>query len=316
MSNSAPVTIAVPAIATPATPGPSSSVSNLDADVRTLFYAGATGDVVALWGSNDNVNFAPVEYLNPQGQSIRVTLSGQRDQVKIQDRSLFYAAVREQGAGVGTLTVVGEDVGFQPNALTDAFKARNVGPAANVANLAAFTVAGNDGITNVAGDVVYLYAQTNPVENGPYVVGGVAAGVAPLTRPTWWASGSTIGAGQVVDVAAGTDFSGTQWKAFALAPFVVDAADPDVKPLFVALRTTLVAGTVTITTVPIRSATNSQIGIRRVTPIGTALTVEYNWSALTPGPFGTASLTVEAQIAAGTINVADASVLNVSITNG
>jgi hypothetical protein len=42
----------------------------------------------------------------------------------------------------------------------------------------------------VAGDVVLLYAQTDPTENGPCVVGGVAAGVAALTRPAWWAAGT------------------------------------------------------------------------------------------------------------------------------
>jgi hypothetical protein len=315
MANAAPITITVPAVLN--TPGASASVANLGPYVRTFFYNGSPGDVVLIQGSNDNVNFAAIEKADKPVTLSGSAAAGGANQEKVDDRSLFYRAVLTQGVtGGGVLTVEGEDVGFQPNALTGAFKARNVGPAANVANLAVFTVAGNDGVLNVAGDVVYLYAQTNPVQNGPYVVGGVAAGVAALTRPVWWAAGATIGAGQIVDVAAGTLFSGTQWKAFALAPFIVDAADPLVFPLFVAQRVTLVAGTVNIANVPIRSATSSQIGIRRVTPNVTALTVEYNWSALTPGALGVASLDVEAQIAAGTINNVDVSILNVSITNG
>lgn len=65
---------------------------------------------------------------------------------------------------------------------------------AAVANLAAFAVAGagRDGITYVAGDIVLLMAQAAPAQNGPYVVGTVGGGNAPLTRPSWWAPGSTI----------------------------------------------------------------------------------------------------------------------------
>lgn len=62
---------------------------------------------------------------------------------------------------------------------------------ANVASLAAFPVAAgaNDGVACVQGDIVLLINQTTAKQNGPYVVGPVVAGNAPLTRPSWWAAG-------------------------------------------------------------------------------------------------------------------------------
>jgi hypothetical protein len=74
---------------------------------------------------------------------------------------------------------------------------------ANVANLAAFTVA-NDGLTLVAGEVVLLKNQSAPAENGLYVVGTVGGGTAPLTRASWFDSGTEIAPGAVVHVSEGT----------------------------------------------------------------------------------------------------------------
>jgi hypothetical protein len=317
MSNSSPILIPVP-LTIAAGLGPGVSVANLGASLRKLLFDGAAPtDQVELWGSNDGVSFARVDrVLASLSETSPVILAGVSDGISIDDRSLFYAALRTGGSGAATLSVVGEDVGFQPNALTEAFRARNVGPTGNVANLAAFTVAGNDGVTNVAGDVVFLYAQTDPTENGPWVVGGVSAGAAPLTRPVWWASGATIGADTEVAIASGAVFGTTTWQNYTAAAIVVDSDDPNVAPQYVAQRAVLALGTVAITNVPILSSTGkTQIGINRITPVATALTVQYNPSAITAGAIGVASLTVDAQLAAGTINVADLSTLNVSITN-
>lgn len=311
MSNAAPISIAVP-VTPSTTPGLPSSVQNLGAFVRVLVYVGP--GQVEIWTSLDGVNLTPLEITTASGGTEPLRLSPSRDMVRLDDRGLFYACRRVDSSGAGVLLVGGEDVGFQLSALSLAGNARNVGPAVNV-NLAAFTVAGNDGVTNVAGDVVVLYAQTDPTENGPWVVGAVVAGVAALTRPIWWASGSTLWQ-EKIDVAQGTVFIGTEWKTFSTTPFVVDAADPVIMPLVVAQRATLVNGTVDVTNVPIRSATLSTFVINRITPIGTALTVEYNPTVITPGPVGTALLTVEGQIAAGTINAADQSILSVSVING
>ena len=104
------------------------------------------------------------------------------------------------------------------------FNARNAGPPHDV-DVSMFPLAYNDGIKNAAGDTVVLYAQTNPAENGPWVVGRGASG-APLTRPSWWAPGATI-EGRLfgIDVARGTLFGATRWRAFA-PKFVVDVDDP------------------------------------------------------------------------------------------
>lgn len=83
---------------------------------------------------------------------------------------------------------------------------------ADVADLNAFTVAGVDGLTYVAGERVFLPAQTAPAQNGVYLVGTVAGGVAPLTR-TLDADGATeIVAGMVVLVSEGTTHADTAWK--------------------------------------------------------------------------------------------------------
>lgn len=62
----------------------------------------------------------------------------------------------------------------------------------NVPVLSAFTVAGNDGVTGAVTNVALLINQITVADNGPWVVGAVVAGVAPLTRPTWWVLGQPI----------------------------------------------------------------------------------------------------------------------------
>lgn len=74
---------------------------------------------------------------------------------------------------------------------------------ANVANLAAFTVA-NDGITLAAGDIVLLKNQSAGAENGLYVVGTVGGGTAPLTRATFFDDGTEVAPGAIVHVSEGT----------------------------------------------------------------------------------------------------------------
>lgn len=316
MSNATPIPVTVPNVV--GTLGPGVSVQNLGASARTLVWQGASAtDQGELWGSLDNVTFGQVER-EVGGASLAIIFSNLTDNVTIDDdRSLFYAVRRTGGTGAASLLVTGEDVGLQLSATTNAFKARNVGAPADVPNLAAFPVAGNDAVNNVAGDVVLLYVQANPTENGPWVVGGVAAGVAPLTRPSWWPAGALMPADSKIDVAVGGTFAGTEWKAFTAAAFIVDAADPNIIPLYVAHRVALANGTATITDVPVRSATGqTQIGIDRITPVGTALTVEYASNGIVAGAIGVASVVVEAQLAGGGINAADGSLLNVSITNG
>lgn len=82
---------------------------------------------------------------------------------------------------------------------------------ANIADLAAFTVAGNDGLTYAEGERVYLNGQSTGAEKGPYVVGVVASGTAPLTRAGDWAAAAVIPSGTLVVVDAGTSNGNSLW---------------------------------------------------------------------------------------------------------
>jgi hypothetical protein len=100
---------------------------------------------------------------------------------------------------------------------------------ANVPNLASFAVAGagRDGITYVAGDTVVLNKQTTVAQNGPYIVGTVVAGNAPLTRPSWWPIGSTIPSSFEFKLGEdGTLYGGLTLYVTAGSGNIVDTDDP------------------------------------------------------------------------------------------
>ena len=120
-----------------------------------------------------------------------------------------------------------------------------------VVNLAHFLVAGsatyppfNDDIVYVEGDTVLLIGQTagegpeTGQQNGPYIVGPVSGGAAPLTRPPWYPTGSTqkFGAIPIEIGCEGTIWGNTTFRAMGLQSFgivvalgdayVVDTDDP------------------------------------------------------------------------------------------
>ena len=187
----------------------------------------------------------------------------------------------------------------------------------NVANLAAFTVAGNDGVTNVEGDTVLLVGQTTGAQNGAYVVGAVGGGTAALTRSDWFKTGDNFvpGLKSSVYVTEGTVFGGTWWDSKKTAAGVVGTDDPLYYVRRVTVAATLVAGTVTVATIPLFSATKSSVQLQLVTPNTTASTVTYSTPTLTPGKIGTASIVARANVAAGTINAADVSTLALTVQN-
>lgn len=306
MSNSLPVTIPVPASGL----GAAVSVSDLAAGGRTLVFAGASnGDQVELWGGPSALLLGPVA--RRDGGVLR--LSGPNDHEYFEDGSLFYAYRRISGSGVCSSSVVGTSGGSSLGS-GFAFNVSNVG-AAFSQNLSAFILAGNDGITNSEGDVVFLYAQTDPTQNGPWVVGVETVGVAPLTRPGWWGSGQRIAPGASFYMTLGDVFAGIRWTSFSNYGFIVDSSNPAVFPEKVSFLTSLVAGTVTVTDFPIRSLQFTSISAQRLTPVGTALTVQYNPVNRVSGPFGTATFDMQAQLANGAINVADGSTLIVTVDN-
>lgn len=75
---------------------------------------------------------------------------------------------------------------------------------ANIADLAAFTVAGVDGLTYVAGERILLKNQSTASQNGIYLVGTVAAGVAALTRALDADGADEVKAGMLVHVSEGS----------------------------------------------------------------------------------------------------------------
>lgn len=221
-----------------------------------------------------------------------------------------------------------------PGAMPATFKARAV---ALVGDLAAYTGTGTgvltgaangvihavDGLTLAVGNVIVLPTGTTNLtaaDAGPWQVTSIGAAGAKyvLTRPSWWAHGATIAEGQGVDIGGeGATFGLTTWKTnVQTAAKVVDTDDPDMYPTCVTLSLVLVAGTVTTALVPIRSATKSGVAITRTTAnTSTATTGGYHVTTITPGAYGTASLIVQAAVAAGTINNADISTLAVTVTN-
>jgi hypothetical protein len=197
-------------------------------------------------------------------------------------------------------------------------RARNI-VNGDVADLAAYTVASdaavNDATLNVAGDVVLLVDQTTAAQNGLYIVGTVAAGVAPLTRHPAMFTGRVFRADDYdIVIAAGAVFAHTRW--FNSAAGTIGTNTPAFFPESVTISQALVTGTMTITSIPILSATKSAISAYRKTANTCTSTIQYVTNgAATAGALGTASVEVMAAVAAGTINASDVSTLHVTITN-
>ncbi len=198
------------------------------------------------------------------------------------------------------------------------FRARNV-VNGNIADLAAYTVASNaavnDATLNVAGDIVLLIAQSTAAQNGLYVVGTVTTGTAPLTRISSMASGRVFLADEFeIVVSVGTVFGHTRWFNSVAGTIATDT--PAFFPRSVTISQALVAGTMTLTSIPILSATKSSVRAYRKTANTCTLTLEYVTNgAATPGALGTASVEVMAAVAAGTINNVDISTLHITVTN-
>ncbi len=200
----------------------------------------------------------------------------------------------------------------------------------NIADLAAFTVTGDaydDGLTYVAGDVVLLVNQTTTTQDGPYVVGTVASTTAPLTRPSWWAAASVQPAGVVFEIAAGTAFGRSTWKATLVTAITVGTSSPAFYPRTYKQTVTLASGTYTIgfgsTATPdeplfLLSTTESMVNITRDTAGGTLTGTVMYVAPVTnrvAGKAGTAVVVVRSAIEAGTIQNQDNSTLSVLITN-
>jgi hypothetical protein len=95
---------------------------------------------------------------------------------------------------------------------------------ADVPNLAVFTV-DNDGVILVEGDRVLLTNQVTLSENGLYQVGVVAAGLAPLTRPTDFDTNDEVLAETFVAIEEGNQFANQLYHLISNNPLLIDSSD-------------------------------------------------------------------------------------------
>lgn len=238
--------------------------------------------------------------------------------------------------GAGTYTIR-ETVSNGTLTLTLKSNSANAGPhfargvvTANVSDLTAFTVAGNDGITYAAGEVVLLAAQTTAADCGLYMVGKVASGTAPLTRVPDLFTGQNLKPGTTVEVSEGTQWAGSTWKAMATGTKVIGTNDPVFYPRSFRKVITLVSGTTTIgagggsealflwSTTGSTAGPASSVVVTRDTVSGTVTpTIMYACpvGSRIAGKAGTAAVAINAAVAAGTTNTADNSTVLVNVTN-
>jgi hypothetical protein len=182
-----------------------------------------------------------------------------------------------------------------------------------------------DGITVAVGDVFILQGGTlgscaiTAKDTGPWVFTSLGTASAPviLSRPSWWANGITCPTGYIIKVGPeGTLFGSTQWRSFANPGTVVGTTDSQFYPDQVSQSVVLVAGTVTVTNVPLKSATKSQTWCS-VNTLNTATsTVGYGVvAAPTAGYQGACSIVVDAYIANMTKNASDVSTVILTVQN-
>jgi len=95
---------------------------------------------------------------------------------------------------------------------------------ADVSNLASFTVF-NDGVTLVEDDRVLLTDQSTLSQNGLYEVGVVAAGVAPLTRPTDFDTSAEVLSEIFVAIEEGTIFNNQLYHLISNNPLTIDVSN-------------------------------------------------------------------------------------------
>ena len=199
---------------------------------------------------------------------------------------------------------------------------------ANVASLAAYTVADTEA-TGVQGDRVLLANQTTGAQGGIYEIGVVAAGTAPLTRVGDMPTGATLAAGFTVKVSEGVSFANTEWFMANTGIVTVgtttlaQAATTGFYPRMVNLRTAMTTGTATISTVPIRALASTSVhgtacvigGTTTLSTLGFRTGVGATGAeGITAGKVGTAAIICFWSVAAGTVNAADTSTAQVTIS--
>lgn len=163
---------------------------------------------------------------------------------------------------------------------------------ANVADLGAFTVAGNDGLTFAENERVLLAKQTTGAQDGIYVVGAVGGGTASLTRAADWAAAAVLPAGSRVVISEGDSWRGSTWFASVAGDVTVATTSPAMCPERVKATTAaMVAGSVAVANTWILDADKSVVMLTAKTPGGTQGTLSHGTLAagLGSGSFTIAS---------------------------
>lgn len=192
----------------------------------------------------------------------------------------------------------------------------------NVADLTAFTVAATD-LTFVAGDMLLLANQTTAAQCGLYVVGTVGGGTALLVRIDSLPAGAPYVNGTEIAISEGTLFAGSKWVAMCTGSKVVGTDDPLFYPRICKATVTLSSGTYSLGATEglfLWSLTTSMVSATRQTAGGTLTSTTHYYapsasSGRVAGKSGTGVVTVKASVAAGTVNAADTSTIDVVVFN-
>jgi hypothetical protein len=241
-----------------------------------------------------------------------------------------YALMGPHGLAIATalLAAAGTDASQAPytaRAVVTTLQAYGGSGTDTLTETANGAISAADGVTLAVNDVVFIQGGTanltDPKDSGPWVVSALGGAAAKwvLVRPSWWKTGAVMPIAATINIGGeGTAWAGTAWRSFAaVGSAVIGTNDPTFYVGRVTLQVTLVAGTIAVTTVGIRSASKSEVTAELVTKGGTTTsTVGYGTiAALTPGYAGIASATVDAIAAGQTLQNADTSTLNVLVTN-
>lgn len=187
-------------------------------------------------------------------------------------------------------------------------------------------LASMDGVALAVGDLILLPngIAATAADAGIYQVTslGSAGSKWVLTAAVEWPNGGTVPPKTEILVSEGTLYAGSTWVVTNTGQAnLIGTAAFIFAPRQTLQSVVLVAGTATITNVPALSATLTAVVVTRtVANTSTATTGGYaatvgGANGITPGALGTVSIVIQATVAAGTINNADISTVNVAIIN-
>lgn len=197
----------------------------------------------------------------------------------------------------------------------------------NVPSLSAFDVTRTEsGVSSVQNDILLLGA--NGVGNGLFVVGPVAGGLAPLTRASQMPLGSGVPGGLIVRVQRTSGNISNEWMALcstltggAVRTAVVGTTDPQFYPRACWTSFSISSGTQKWGVGGggvgnlFYGATFFPIDCAIVDASGAAATVRLNCPSGSRVSGVAASVVIQAEVAAGTVNAADGSFVYAKATN-